>query len=68
MPHGREGEGLHLPPVREALNRARPDIEYLAQRMFLCEALFSTGIPASSGRCSQLHSRLLPERVWACKI
>jgi hypothetical protein len=21
MPYGREGEGLHLPPVREALNR-----------------------------------------------
>jgi hypothetical protein len=68
MPHGREGEGLHLRPVREALNRAHPDIKYLAQRMFLCEALFSTRIPVSSGKCSQLHSRLLPERVWARKI
>ena len=25
VPYGREGEGLHLPPVPEALNRACPD-------------------------------------------
>ncbi len=25
VPYGREGEGLHLPPVPEALNRAWPD-------------------------------------------
>ena len=32
MPHGCESEGLHLPPVREALNRACPDIEYPAHK------------------------------------
>jgi hypothetical protein len=42
VPYGREGDGLHLPPVPEALNRACPDIKYPAQRMSLCEALFST--------------------------
>ena len=31
MPYGREGEGLHLPPVPEALNRACPDIKYPAE-------------------------------------
>jgi hypothetical protein len=68
MPYGREGEGVHLPPVREVLNRAHPDIKYLAQRMSLCEALFSTWTPVYCGKRSQLHSRLLPERIWACKI
>jgi hypothetical protein len=68
VPYGREGEGLHLPPVPEALNRVCPDIKYPAQRMSLCEVLFSTWIPVSCGKCSQLHSRLLPERIWACKI
>jgi hypothetical protein len=48
-PYGREGEGLHLPPVPEALNRACPDIKYPAQRMSLCEALFSTWTPVSAG-------------------
>ena len=48
--------------------RACPDIKYSAQRMSLCEALFSTWIPVSCGKCSQLHNRLLPERIWACKI
>jgi hypothetical protein len=68
VPYGREGEGLHLPPVAEALNRACPDIKYPAQRMSLCEALFSTWIPVSCEKCSQLHSRLLAERIGACKI
>jgi hypothetical protein len=27
VPYGREGEGLHLPPVSEALSRACPDIK-----------------------------------------
>src|ERR1700733_10216631 len=27
VPYGRESEGLHLPPVPEALNRACPDIK-----------------------------------------
>jgi hypothetical protein len=27
VPHTREGEGLHLPPVPEALNRVRFEIE-----------------------------------------
>jgi hypothetical protein len=30
VPYGREGEGLHLPSVPEALNRVRPDIKYPA--------------------------------------
>jgi len=30
MPHGREGEGLHLPPLPEAL-RVVPDIKYAAE-------------------------------------
>jgi hypothetical protein len=68
VPYGREGEGLHLPPVREALTREGPDTKYPANRMSRCEALFSTWIPVSCGKCSQLHSRLLPERIWACKI
>jgi hypothetical protein len=68
VPYGREGEGLHLPPVPEALNRACPDIKYPAQRMSLCEALFSTRRPVACGKCRQLHSRQLPERIWACKI
>jgi hypothetical protein len=49
VPYGREGEGLHLPPVPERLNRACPDIKYPAQRMSLCEALFSTWTPVSAG-------------------
>jgi hypothetical protein len=28
VPYAREGQGLHLPPVSEALNRARLDIGY----------------------------------------
>jgi hypothetical protein len=31
--------------------------------MSLCEASFSTWIPVSCGKCSQLHSRLLSERI-----
>jgi hypothetical protein len=31
MPYGREDEGLHLPPIREALNRACPDIKFAVQ-------------------------------------
>ena len=31
MPYASEGEGLHLPPVPEALNRACPDIKYPAK-------------------------------------
>jgi hypothetical protein len=38
MPCGREGEGLHLPPVPETLNRA--GIKYPSQRVFLCEGLY----------------------------
>jgi hypothetical protein len=33
VPYGREGEGLHLPPVPEALNRACPDIKYPARTL-----------------------------------
>jgi Cytochrome P460 len=55
-------------PLPEALNRTCPDIKYPAQRMSLCDALFSTWIPVSCGKCSQLHSRPLPERIWAYKI
>jgi hypothetical protein len=32
MPYGREGEGLHLPPIPEALNRVCPNINYPAQK------------------------------------
>jgi hypothetical protein len=35
VPYGREGEGLHLPPVPEALNRACPDIKYQAWRRLI---------------------------------
>jgi hypothetical protein len=31
VPYVREGEGLHLPPVREALNRVCPDIKHLTR-------------------------------------
>ena len=39
VPHGCEGEGLHLPPVPEALNCACPDVRPRPLRMFLCEAV-----------------------------
>ena len=39
-----------------------------SQKMSLWEALFSTWRPVSCGKCSQLHSGLLPEVVWACEI
>jgi hypothetical protein len=31
VPYGREGEGLHLSPVPEALNRSCPEITYPAE-------------------------------------
>jgi hypothetical protein len=36
--------------------------------MSLCEPLFSTWLPVSCGKCSQLQSRLLHERMGACGI
>ena len=39
MPCGREGEGLHLSPVREALNYGL-DIEHPSHRMPECEGSF----------------------------
>ncbi len=39
-----------------------------SQKISLCEALFSTWTPVSCGKCGQLHSRLLPERMWASEI
>jgi hypothetical protein len=34
VPYGREGEGLHLPPIPEALSRACPGIKYPAAAPF----------------------------------
>jgi len=39
VPYASEGEGLHLPPVPEALNRAAcPDVKYPAQLPEVCSA------------------------------
>jgi carbonic anhydrase len=37
-------------------------------KTFPCAASFSKWTPVSCGKCSQLHSRLLPERIWAWEI
>jgi hypothetical protein len=40
MPYARKGEGLHLSPLPETLNRACPDVKNSTQRMSKCEALY----------------------------
>jgi hypothetical protein len=65
MPYGREGERLHLPPVPEALNRAGRVIR--AKDVPVRGFIFGVETDLLWER-SQLPSRLLPERIWACKI
>ena len=31
VPYDREGEGLHLPPLRQALNRACPNVKFFPE-------------------------------------
>src|SRR5438046_9892741 len=46
--HGREGEGLHLPPVPEALNRACPEIQSPPETLPTLHRCPSTGRPHSA--------------------